>query len=70
MINTSKSIDTSQFLDQHMSQYIEYIESNQHFSFAIERRRHCFYYSNSFMIEENNDCIIYSVVNSMQTNKV
>ena len=33
-------------------------------SFAIERRRHCFYYSNSFMIEENNDWIIfYSVVN-------
>ena len=54
--------------------YIEHFkhnESNQHFSFALEHRRHCFYYSNSFIIEENNDCILFcSFINITQTNKL
>ena len=64
VINTS-TIDTSQFLDRHIPfiYRIHWKQSTFH-SFAIERRCHCFYYSNSFMIEENNDWIIvYSVVN-------
>ena len=70
MINTSKSIDTSQFLDWHIPfiYRIHWKQSTFH-SFAIERRRHCFYYSNSVMIEENNDWIIvYSVVNNFNFN--
>ena len=65
VINILKSIDTSQFLDRHIPfiYRIHWKQSTFH-SFAIERRRHCFYYSNSFMIEENSDWIIlYSVVN-------
>ena len=66
VINTLKS--TCQFLDWHIPfiYWIHWKQSTFH-SFAIERRCHCFYYSNSFMIEvfeKNNDWIIfYSIVN-------
>ena len=65
VINTSKSIDTSQFLDRHIPFiYLIHWKQSTFHSFAIECQRHCFYYSNSFMIEENSDWIIfYSIVN-------
>ena len=88
--NSSKSLEFSQFRDQHTDQnqltllnflthiYHSYIEHFQHnekqstfHSFALERRRHSFYYSNPFIFEENNDCIIFhSVINITRTNKL
>ena len=84
--NSSISLEYSKFRDQHtkinwqqfLDRHIPFIyrtlrtqwKQSKFHSFALERRRHCFYYSNSFIIEENNDCILlHSVINIMQTNK-
>ena len=50
VINTSKVINISQFLDRHIPViYKTHWKLSTFHSFAIERHRHCFYYSNSFM---------------------
>ena len=50
VINTSKVMNISQFLDQHIPFiYQTHWKQSTFHSFAIERHRHCFYYSNSFM---------------------
>ena len=54
VINASKSIDISQFLDRqipfiYQTLWTHWKQSTFH-SFAIERRRHCFYYINQIYI--------------------